>query len=67
MTANVRRKLQADVLALFTQGKLPEFDCEWIANLPKERQLAAAAKCLKGNDFTPPNSKPFRGRGSMIL
>ncbi len=33
MTANIRRKLHADVLAMFTQGKLPEFDCEWIANL----------------------------------
>ncbi len=67
MTKATRRQLHPKVLDLLRQGKLPEFDCEWIAGLVKERQLAAAEKIVNGSLQMPTEGRVFKGKGTMRL
>lgn len=68
MTATIRSKLHPDVLALVEQGKLHPFDAEWICNLPRVKQMAAARKCLSGDFWAPREGRPvWRGDGKVYL
>ncbi len=51
-----------EVRALLNEGKLHEFDAEWIQRLKPESQLAAAMKCVNGPPVTGIAINPLRWR-----
>ncbi len=67
MSDSLRRRLDPEVLALYERGKLHEFDVGWIVNLPKDRQLASARKCIEGGLHTLTEGRMYKGRGSCFL
>ena len=67
MTDTLRQKLDPAVLALVESGRLHEFDAEWIANLQRKSQWAAAMKCLKGDLNITNGGRTFKGKGTCYL
>lgn len=57
-----RSRLIPEVQALVDSGQLPATDSEWIQNLPRDKQLAAAEKCINiPKILMPPSMFPRTG------